>query len=191
MRKLYLVRHATPDFPDGKKVCIGRTDIDIGEKGILESNKLRDYFSEKILDGNISNVFSSPLSRCVSTAKVLTDGNIEVVLEDGLMEIYMGSWEGIPLKDIVKELGDEPVDGEKREDALKRFESTLINILNQTDGDVICVSHAGVNCAFVAKILGKEVRTSRALRQPYACYNCFEFEEGRFKCLEYGIVTEG
>lgn len=186
MRKLYLVRHATPNFPDGKKLCIGRTDIDIGEKGIKESEKLRKFFSDK----KIGNIFSSPLSRCVSTAKILSNNDEEIVLEDGLMEIYMGAWEGVPLKGIVKELGDEPSDGEKREDALKRFEYTLINILEKTEGDVICVSHAGVNCAFVAKILGKDVRTSRALRQPYACYNCFEFENGSFKCLEYGIVPE-
>ena len=102
MRKLYLVRHAYPDFKDDIKLCIGRTDIDIGERGIDESKKLRDFFSKK----DISCIYSSPLTRCISTSKIISDGNIEIKIDPGLMEIDMGEWEGIPLKDIVKELGD-------------------------------------------------------------------------------------
>lgn len=183
MRKLYLVRHATPNFKDNIKLCIGRTDIDIGDVGIEETEKLRDFFSDK----KISCIFSSPLSRCVSTAEIISDGNMKVELDEGLMEIDMGEWEGIPLKDIVKELGDEPKGGERRVDALDRLESTIIKIMDKTAGDVICVAHAGVNCAFIAKMTGADIKTSRAIRQPYASYSCFEYDKGKFKCLEIGI----
>ena len=103
----------------------------------------------------------------------------------------MGEWEGIPLKDIVKELGDEPLGGERRLDALDRMENTLLNIMNNSEGDVICLAHAGVNCAFVARVTGSDIRTSRAIKQPYASYNCFEFDDGEFKCLEIGVVPKG
>ena len=92
--------HLYPDFKDDIKLCIGRTDIDIGERGIDESKKLRDFFSKK----DISCIYSSPLTRCISTSKIISDGNIEIKIDPGLMEIDMGEWEGIPLKDIVKEL---------------------------------------------------------------------------------------
>ncbi|MDY6232435.1 histidine phosphatase family protein [Peptostreptococcus porci] len=186
MRKLYLVRHATPNFKDDIRLCIGKTDIDIGNKGIDESKKLRDFFSKK----QINSIFSSPLSRCVSTAEIISDGKLEVNIDAGLMEIDMGEWEGIPIKDIVKELGDEPSNGERRVDALKRMENAIIEIMNNTAGDVICVAHAGVNCAFIAKVIGADIKTSRAIRQPYASYSCFEYENFEFKCLEIGILPE-
>lgn len=189
MRKLYLIRHATPDFVDGIKLCIGRTDIDIGERGIDESKKLKEFFSEK----DISCIYSSPLTRCISTSEIISDGKIEIKIEPGLMEIDMGEWEGLPLKDIVKELGDEPKEGERRMDALKRMEETLLYIMDKSVGDVICLAHAGINCAFIAKVTGSDIRTSRAIKQPYASYNCFEFDEDKreFKCLEIGVVPQG
>lgn len=190
-RNLYLVRHATPDFPDGVKLCIGSTDIDIAEKGIEESERLREFFKEK----EISHIFSSPLARCVHTAEIIADGIIEVEIDKGLTEIFMGSWEGIPLKKIKKELGDEPADGEPRLKALDRFEKSLNQIMKKTVGDVLCVAHAGVNCAFIAKITGHDIRTSRKIQQGYGCYNRFDFIregsiEDRFRCIEIGIIPE-
>lgn len=185
-RKLYLVRHAKPNFNDDIKLCIGRTDIDIGLTGIEESKKLKDFFS-KI---KINSIFSSPLSRCVSTANIISNGLFEVQLDPGLVEIDMGEWEGIPLKDIVKELGDEPLTGEKRVDALERMEKTIINIMEKTVGDIICVAHAGVICAFVAKTIGADIRTSRGIKLPYASYSCFEYANKTFKCTEIGIVPK-
>lgn len=185
-RKLYLIRHATPDFKDGVKLCIGRTDIGIGDIGIYESENLRNFFSKK----NIAGIFSSPLTRCVHTANIICDGKMEVGVDEGLIEIDMGEWEGVPLKDIVKDLGDEPLKGERRVNALERMETALRRIMQNTYGDIICVSHAGVNCAFIAKVIGVDIKTSRAIRQPYASYNCFEFEDGRFNCLDIGVVPK-
>lgn len=36
MRKIYLVRHGDPDFPDGIKLCIGTTDIALGPLGRMD-----------------------------------------------------------------------------------------------------------------------------------------------------------
>ncbi len=184
MRNLYLVRHATPDFKDGIKRCIGRTDIDIGEAGVLEAEKLRDFFRDK----EIQAIYTSPLIRCVHTAEIIADGKQKVKIHEGLAEIYMGHWENQPLKDIKKELGDEPFDGEKRVDALVRMETALMEIMLNTIGDVLCVAHAGVNCAFSAKQLGKDIKTSRALRQPCGSYNHFEFDGKEFKQIALGSL---
>ena len=32
MKKVYLIRHGLPDFPGGKGMCIGTTDVPMGEK---------------------------------------------------------------------------------------------------------------------------------------------------------------
>lgn len=184
MRNLYLIRHGTPDFKDGVKLCIGRTEIDIGSKGMEEAIKLRDFFRNR----NIEGIFCSPLIRCIHTAEIIADGRIKVKPEDDLAEIYMGHWEGIPLRDIRKELGDEPVYGEKRVDAVDRMETALKKIMNETSGDIVCVAHAGVNCGFIAKTTGEDISTSRAIRQPCGCYNHFEFDGSGFKAIEIGCL---
>lgn len=194
MKNLYLVRHATPDFKDGIKLCIGRTDIDIGEQGILEAINLREFFKDKLRNGEVEKIFSSPLARCLHTAELIAGENSvrnkEIFTDDGLMEIYMGCWEGVPLKDIKKELGDEPYDGEKRVDALKRFEKSLREIMNKTEGDAICVAHAGVNCVFLASIMGENLRTSRSLRQPYGGYSHLKYDGEKFSVVDIGLLPK-
>lgn len=186
MRNLYLVRHGTPDFPDGIKLCIGSTEIDIGPEGRAEAERLKKFFRDRKVDA----IYCSPLIRCRHTAEIIADGRTEVVEEAGLAEIHMGHWEGIPLKSIKKKLGDEPVYGEKRTDALSRFEGALRKIMADTSGDVICVAHAGVNCAFIAKAEGKDIRTSRGIKQPCGCYNRFEYDGENFKAAETGCLPE-
>ncbi|MEG0919300.1 MAG: histidine phosphatase family protein [Anaerovoracaceae bacterium] len=187
MRNLYLIRHGSPDFPKGIKLCIGRTNIDLGQAGMEECAGLRLFFQEK----NISNIYASPLIRAVHTGEIIADGKVSVVTHPDLMEIDMGCWEGLPLKSIKKELGDEPFDGEKRVDALDRFEKAIKEILASTVGDVICVAHAGVNCAFVAKVMGAEIRTSRGIKQPCGCYNHFQVDDNmNFKVIEFGVLPE-
>lgn len=186
MRNLYLIRHGTPDFPDGIKRCIGKTEIDIGVEGIKEAEKLQSFFK----GCSIEAIYASPLIRCIHTAEIISDGKLEVKINDDLEEIYMGHWEGIPLKQIKKQLGDEPVYGEKRVDALSRFEGALKEIMKSTSADVICVAHAGVNCAFIAKTMGKDIKTSRAIRQPCGCYNRFEFDGEKFIAAETGCLPK-
>lgn len=198
MKNLYLVRHGTPDFKNGIKLCIGRTDIDIGEQGILEAINLREFFKDKLRNGEIEKIYSSPLVRCIHTAELIAGGNSrensvgnkEIITDDGLMEIYMGCWEGVPLKDIKKELGDEPYDGEKRVDALKRFEKSLRKIMNKTDGDAICVAHAGVNCVFLASVMGENLRTSRSLKQPYGGYSHLKYDGEKFSVVDIGFLPK-
>ena len=36
MKKVYLIRHALPDFPGGKRMCIGTTDLPLGEPDYAE-----------------------------------------------------------------------------------------------------------------------------------------------------------
>ena len=186
MRNLYLIRHGTPDFPMGIKQCIGRTEIDIGKEGIEEAKKLANFFREK----RIEAIYSSPLTRCIHTAEILSEGKKEILIHDDLAEIYMGHWEGVPLKNIKKNLGDEPIYGEKRVDALVRFEGALKDIMEKTSGDVICVAHAGVNCAFIAKTRGEDIKISRAIKQPCASYNRFEYDGKKFIAKEIGCIPK-
>ena len=47
-----------------------------------------------------------------------------------------------------------------------RIKETVRRILKETDGDVICVAHAGINSCLLAELTGTCLDRSRALFQP-------------------------
>ena len=163
MRTIYLVRHGKVEFPQGGTRCIGRTDVTLSEAGRCQARDLALYFRDKPVEA----VYASPLSRALETASLLAAGRIPVRVETDLLELDMGEWENVPLSCIKKTLESEPVFGEGRIRGLERFLGAVERILAQTAGDLVIVAHAGINCCFLAHILGSPLETSRALIQPY------------------------
>lgn len=86
----------------------------------------------------------------------------------------MGSWENQPLNSLHKRLEDEAPGGERRSSALNRFSETVNQIMEETSGNVVIVSHAGVICTYLSERLNTPLETSRGLRQPYCGLNIFE-----------------
>lgn len=164
MRTVYLVRHGMVDFPEGKRRCIGRTDLPLDYVGRKQAEDLGEYFRDRPVEA----VFCSPLSRSLETARILAEGRLPVMEEEGLMELDMGEWENVPLCDLKKNLESEPLRGEGRLRGLKRMDRTVQGILARTKGDVVVVSHAGINCCYLAGLTGRPLSTSRALTQPYS-----------------------
>lgn len=162
-RQLYLVRHGQPQFAGGVKRCIGRYDLPLSESGIQQAIRLADYFAAH----PVEMVFASPLTRARKTAQILAAGRYPLRTVEGLTELAMGEWENVPLKDLKKELHSEPQTGEGRKAGLERLWRTIAGLLGETRGDIVCVGHAGVCCAYLATLLGTPLETSRALRQPY------------------------
>ena len=190
-RRIYLVRHGTVEFPEGIRRCIGCTELPLSEKGRTQAERLAQYFTRH----SVTKIFTSPLGRCRETAQILSGGRYDVEIEDGLREMDMGEWENLPLQELKEKRGEkletEPEHGESRENALKRFRQTMDVILRRSEGDIVCVAHAGVNCCYLAELLGEPLETSRALPQPYGCLNLIETEQnGRKQVLKYGIMPE-
>lgn len=146
MRKAYLIRHGKPDFPGGKRMCLGRTELPLGAVGRMQAVLLR-----RELASEADAVFSSPLSRAVQTAEALCR---QVTVMDGLAEQYAGEWDGLTFDEIrerYQELyvlranerylpppGSEP-DGE----ALARFTRAVDGALSG-NGTAAVVTHASV-----------------------------------------------
>ena len=190
-RRIYLVRHGALEFQEGVRRCIGRTELPLSERGRTQAERLAQYFTRH----SVTKIFTSPLGRCRETAQILSGGRYDIEIEDGLCEADMGEWENMPLQELQEKRGKrlelEPLHGENRENALKRFRQTMDDILEKSEGDIVCVAHAGVNCCYLADLLGEPLETSRALPQPYGCLNLIEAEEnGRKQVLKYGIMPE-
>lgn len=190
-RRIYLVRHGAVEFRDGISRCIGRTEIPLSALGRKQAEKLTHYFTRH----PVTHVFASPLERCQETAQILSAGRYPVTTEKDLRELDMGEWENVSLQELRekrgKQLNSEPEHGESRQEGLKRFGQAIEKVLSCSNGDIVCVAHAGVNCCYLSRYLGEPLEISRSLPQPYGCLSVIEAEEnGRKRVVRCGIMPE-
>lgn len=96
--KIHLIRHAlTEDNADGK--YIGQTDVDATKEGLQQ---IRDMVEEFGGYPKADVVISSPLKRCIQTAKEIYPEKEPIVMDE-LMEYDFGDFEGCTadeLKDL-------------------------------------------------------------------------------------------
>jgi len=98
MTDLALIRHGPTDW-NTRKLVQGISDIPLSEAG---RNRVADW----TLPGEVAGFdwVSSPLSRCVETARILKGH--PVAADDRLIEMAWGEWEGCRLEDLRARLGD-------------------------------------------------------------------------------------
>ncbi len=156
MKKVYLIRHGLPDFPNGKKMCLGTTDIPMGEAGLAQAWEM----AEKLPP--VTAVFSSPLIRAVQTAEAI---KMPVTVLDDLREMYAGAWDGLTFEEIRQRYPELyaarasdltlPLPGaEDQEEALLRFTSALEQAASLAPGDFAVVAHGGIIARFLQRITG-------------------------------------
>ena len=157
MKKIYLIRHALPDFPDGKRMCIGTTDIPLGEQGLLQAAEMAKKLP------SITAVFSSPLTRAVQTAEAI---GLPVTILPGLREMFAGEWDGLTFEEIRQKYPELyaargadrtiPLPGaEGHEEALARFASAMERSAALAPGDFAVVAHGGIIAWFLQGISGE------------------------------------
>ncbi len=151
-RKIYLVRHCRPVINSSKKMCIGKIDIALSDAGKEHAKYLKYFFEDAEFDG----IYTSPLMRAMETGKIIAGKKHEIKTVDNFSEIDMGKWDGLSFEEIKMRY---PMEYEERG---KNFETYIVEggesmsmcrdramaglykILNQTQGDILVVTHAGV-----------------------------------------------
>ena len=157
MKRVYLIRHALPDFPDGQRRCLGRTDLPLGDAGMAQAEAMAASLPP------VTAVFSSPLTRAVQTARKI-DQNI--IILDGLRELDYGQWDGLTFTEIRQQFpelyaareGDKslmPPGAEPPEQALARFLGAMAEAARVSPRDFAVVAHGGVIELFLQKITGR------------------------------------
>ncbi|MCQ2511032.1 MAG: histidine phosphatase family protein [Lachnospiraceae bacterium] len=185
MQRIYLVRHGVPDTGTSERICLGRKDIPLGQKGREEINRLSGYFYREEIADKVSGIFCSPLKRCVETAEILhnavnrTSESFKITEAEDLQEVNTGIWDGLTFKEIKerfpqeyeergKSLGRYRISGgETLEEAGIRFLYALKNCMVNTEGNLIVVAHAGVIRSFLCLITGKDVDQINDWKIPY------------------------
>ena len=156
MKKVYLIRHGLPDFPGGKGMCIGTTDIPMGEKGLAQAAEMAKKLPP------VTAVFSSPLIRAVQTAQAI---GLPVAIIDDLREMYAGEWDGLTFEEICQRYPELyaarfhdltiPLPGaEDHTEGLTRFSAAMETAAQASPGDFAVVAHGGIIAQFLQDISG-------------------------------------
>ncbi len=178
-RKIFLIRHGQIDC-GGDRRYIGITDLPLSAAGIEQVTRLKECFS----DVEMERVFTSPLTRCRQTAAILLKGtDTEAMVIDELKEINMGDWENQAIdyiKDRFPEMYEKrganidtfvPPGGESFAQLQKRVMPALEKIIVHTAGNVLIISHAGVNRVILSQLLDFPLQHIFKISQPYGCIN--------------------
>lgn len=156
MKKVYLIRHGLPAFPGGMRMCLGTTDIPMGEAGLSQAKEMAKRLPP------VTAVFSSPLSRAVQTAQAI---GMPVTILPGLREMHAGEWDGLTF-DRIRQRYPElyearardltlPLPGaEDHAEGLARFCCAMEEAAQAAPGDFAVVAHGGIIAQFLQKISG-------------------------------------
>lgn len=159
--KIHLIRHAlTAENTEGK--YIGQTDVDASEEGL---EQIRNLMNEAEGYPRADVVISSPLKRCLQTAKVIYPDKEPVIMED-LREYDFGDFEGCTAEEL-KDLDtfkqwiagtdpDTPVPfGESQKEFNKRICECFVKIINgiimSGVNDTVVITHGGIIMSLMAE----------------------------------------
>ena len=152
--QIFLIRHGITEWNQQKRIQ-GRIDQPLSDEG-------RTAFANRQLPAECGSIqwFVSPLQRARQTAGLLDIKN--PVIEDNLIEMHWGDWEGQVLKPLRRQLGEpmranerrgldfQPPNGESPRQVQHRILSWLSKFEGQ-DKDIGAVVHKGIIRCFYSK----------------------------------------
>ena len=97
---IYIIRHGQTEL-NNAHVLQGRSDYPLNDKGIAQAREVGQWFTDQGID--FSYVYSSPLKRAVRTAELITLEK-PIVLDDRLIEMDYGPYEGMDLENPTPEI---------------------------------------------------------------------------------------
>ena len=184
-RVIWLVRHAEPEYPGGKKIYLGqKLDPPLSTQGKEQARS-----AAALLNGAVPDAaYVSPMLRCRETAvPFLKNGVPDPTVLQQLTELNTGSWEGLPMDDVWKSSPEHfrngclpPPGGETNEQGLKRVSEALEYMLRNPGKAILCVTHGGLGRLMLCLLTHTPLSEKRSFRMNHACIWRLEFEDTRF-----------
>ena len=176
--RIYLMRHGEPDFPGGKPLCLGSTNLPLSTLGRLQAALLALELSERV-----DAVYSSPLERALQTAQPFA---LPILVLGGLREQAAGDWEGLGF-DEIRERWPElyalrgetpflPIPGAEAEDIVKARFASAVASMKPSDVGCAAATHAGAIRLYLESLGLPGVKI------PYGSY--VELERGKSVSVE-------
>lgn len=92
---IYLIRHGRTEA-NRQYILQSRVDNPLSAEGIMQAEQARDWFSKQAI--SIAKVYASPLIRALDTGRIVAGADVPVTVDDRLLEMDYGPYEGIDLK---------------------------------------------------------------------------------------------
>lgn len=94
--KIYIIRHGITS--DNKKKSLqGQRDTHLNGQGLIQAERMAEYFTELPLDV----IYSSPMHRAMETAAPLARiKGLKINALDDLKEVNFGAWEGVEMSKL-------------------------------------------------------------------------------------------
>lgn len=153
---LYVVRHGQTDW-NIQGLVQGLTDIELNLSGIKQANTV----AEQLKNINFAAIYSSPLKRTVSTAKLINKyHNKDIITDKRIIERCFGNFEGTTgLKnkfdywDYQLNLDDNNVESVKMLfNRVKDFLLDIYKLYKDTDYNILIITHGGTAIAINALV---------------------------------------
>jgi probable phosphoglycerate mutase len=191
MTTIYLLRHGEIES-DGVRRFIGQTDVSLTPLGVEQAHRWRESFAQK----NFEGIYASDLSRCAETARIIAkDKGGEVQYRPELREIDLGRLDGHAMDEVRQGFQNEweargrdicnyiPEGGESFSDVEGRVIPVLQEIICRHGGNVLIVTHAGVNRVVLCHALGMPLENLIRIEQSYGCLNLLEWKADSFRVM--------
>lgn len=99
---IYIIRHGQTD-QNKNGLLLGRTDAPLNDRGRMEAEEAGEDFKRQGITFDVC--YSSPLCRAVETARIVTGfPESGIMIDDHLIEMDYGPYEGISLHDPPREI---------------------------------------------------------------------------------------
>jgi alpha-ribazole phosphatase len=184
--KVYLLRHGEIE---SENRVVGQWDLPLTENGTRQAYWWNKMFQEV----DLARICCSDLHRCFQTAKIVA-GHRKDAIEPmpAFREIRLGDWEGLAVAEVAHRFPEEwrnretrlatyrPPRGENFQDLKERVIPVFEQIVDEVRGDILIVSHAGVNRVILCHLLGMPVGNVLRLGQDYGCLNLIESDGESF-----------
>ena len=162
---LYLARHGETNF-NRDKIFQGRTDNPLNEAGLKQAEIIKNL----LIAVPLTRAFVSPLKRAIATAEIIIkDRNIPQKVENRLIEIDFGDWEGTPEEEVKVRWMEEymdyrndmwsfhPSNGEAAVDAQERAGAWWDEVSReyaQEGEQILVVAHQSLNAVLACYVCG-------------------------------------
>ena len=195
---LYIMRHGETSWNTDRKIQ-GRTDVELNENGI----QMAKATAEGMKHIKFDYIYSSPLTRAYTTAECMCLGrNIPIIMDDRLMEVCFGEWEGKDIttrQDMLEAFFDDPANyvptggAESYQDIIDRARSFLEEVIYpvvayKPDCKVLIVGHAAINRALSAVLTDTEIKDIWAPPHRKNCaVDIYELTEERINVVDEAV----
>ena len=147
MPNVTFMRHAETVY-NANKIFAGRIDCELSEKGIQDTLKMPSFQKS-----DFDVYYCSPLKRSMDTLKLVVKGVKQIKIDDRIIEISVGDWEGKKKNSISEELLRDyrngtytPPNAETTEEVDCRVINFVTDLFEKYDKNtkILVVTHNGV-----------------------------------------------